>query len=71
MTAYVWNRAEQLDWVPEYAPHGLHVPMHDSGHIFMIVATSEGETSRMLHGQFTPTGARMPRTPPSRSMGLP
>jgi 5-methylcytosine-specific restriction endonuclease McrA len=70
VTAYGWYRAEQLEWVPEYAPHGFHMAMHESGHIFTIAATSEGETSRILHGQFTPTNARIPPFTPFEVHGV-
>ncbi len=56
LTRYSWLRPEALPNVPSHARHGLFVAQHDSGHFFMQASTPSGLGSRLLHGQFDPSG---------------
>jgi 5-methylcytosine-specific restriction endonuclease McrA len=60
VTSYAWYRPEQLEQVPEYAPHGFHVASHASGSMLTVAATETGEGSRVVYGQFALTGTKVP-----------
>jgi hypothetical protein len=60
ITAVQWLPAEELDVVPDYAPHGLIVFLHSSGSFAMTAASENGLALRMLVGMFGPDGSRQP-----------
>lgn len=57
-TVYTWVRPDQFPVVPEYAPHGFHVAVHESGHVFVYAATEHGHSRRVVLGQHLPDGER-------------
>jgi hypothetical protein len=59
VTTYTWLRPHQLEATPEYAPHGLHVAMHDSGHFYAFAANEHGHAQRLLLGHHGPGGERV------------
>lgn len=46
--------------LPEYAPNGLLMAAHESGRLFVVAANEVGGSERVIHGEFTPDGQRVP-----------
>jgi hypothetical protein len=57
-TSYSWLPSRELEYVPEYAPEGFHVALHESGHSIVLAAGLNGEAGRVIHGEFSPNGER-------------
>ncbi len=58
-TGYRWVKPGGSLPVHPDAPEGYLVSIHESGHFSAVIARRQGRSSRMLMGDFEPTGARM------------
>lgn len=57
-TSYIWLRPDEMQATPEWAPQGLFVAVHESGHKHIQAASKDGLGSRMVYGAVDPSGER-------------